>query len=124
MNIQRMADRRRQTIDRLLEAGKLRGEAVSLPPSAWTVDEIAGPNITDKETVLAFAKMASNAYIVIPHTGEWEDVRSKHKSLLSPVLTPNRLVEVSTTPKTLAGKTMVFAATSSQTQRTRRLSLV
>ncbi|TKA64263.1 putative lipase ATG15-1, partial [Cryomyces minteri] len=26
------------------------------------------------ETVLAFARMASNAYILEPHTGEWEDV--------------------------------------------------
>ncbi|GAB7350586.1 hypothetical protein MBLNU459_g1159t1 [Dothideomycetes sp. NU459] len=74
LQIQRLADRRRQTVDRLLEAGRLRGEAVSLPPSAWTIDTVAGPNITDKETVLSFAKMASNAYILVPHTGEWEDV--------------------------------------------------
>lgn len=74
MSIQRMADRSRKTIDRLLEAGQLRGEAVSLPPSAWTVDDIPGPNITDKETVLSFARMAANAYVQEPNTGEWEDV--------------------------------------------------
>lgn len=74
ITIQRMVDRRKSTIDRLLEAGRLRGEAVSLPPSAWTTEDIPGPNITDKETVLSFARMAANAYITLPHTGEWEDV--------------------------------------------------
>lgn len=52
----------------------MRGEAVSLPPSAWTVDEISGPNITDKETVLSFARMAANAYVQEPFTGDWEQV--------------------------------------------------
>lgn len=61
----------------------MRGEAASLPPSAWTIDEIAGPNITDKETVLSFAKMASNAYILVPHTGEWEDVRERIRRILA-----------------------------------------
>lgn len=69
-----MADRSRKTVDRLLEAGQLRGEAVSLPPSAWTIDDIPGPNITDKETVLSFARMAANAYVQEPNTGEWEDI--------------------------------------------------
>ncbi|TKA65567.1 putative lipase ATG15-1, partial [Cryomyces minteri] len=72
--IQRLADRRRSRVESLLEAGRMQGQAMPLPPSAWTVDETQGPNITDKETVLAFARMASNAYILEPHTGEWEDV--------------------------------------------------
>ncbi|KAK8192500.1 putative lipase atg15 [Zalaria obscura] len=74
MTIQRMADRRRETVDKLLEAGRLRGEAASLPPSAWSMDEIPGPNISDKETVITFARMAANAYILTPGDGEWEDV--------------------------------------------------
>lgn len=45
-----------------------------LSPSAWTIDEVAGPSITDKETVLSLAKMTSDAYILEPQTGEWEDV--------------------------------------------------
>lgn len=52
----------------------MRGEAVSLPPSAWTIDDIPGPNISDKETVLSFARMASNAYVQEPNTGDWQDV--------------------------------------------------
>ena len=74
-DIQRMADRRSSTIDRLLDYAGLHGEAVSLPASAWTVDEIPGPNHTDKLTVLTFAKMAGNAYVTEPWTGEWQDVR-------------------------------------------------
>lgn len=46
-----------------------------LPASAWTVDEVPGPNYTDKATVITFAKMAANAYIQEPWTGEWHDVK-------------------------------------------------
>lgn len=74
LNIQRLADRRRETIDSILEVGRMTGKAVDLPLSAWTTDEVPAPNITDKETVLSFARMASNAYILEPHTGDWEDV--------------------------------------------------
>jgi lipase ATG15 len=76
MNIQRLADRSKETIDGILEFGRTRGRAVQLAAEDWTIDEIAGPNITDKETVISFARMASNAYILEPHTGEWEDVGS------------------------------------------------
>jgi lipase ATG15 len=50
------------------------GRAVDLPISAWTTDEVPGPDVTDKESVLAHARMASDAYILEPHTGDWEDV--------------------------------------------------
>ncbi|KAK5001133.1 putative lipase atg15 [Elasticomyces elasticus] len=74
LSIQRLLDRRRENIDLILEAGRLQGQAVELPPSAWTVDDILGPNITDKDTVLSFARMAANAYILEPNTGDWEDI--------------------------------------------------
>lgn len=74
MSIQRMVDRRRATVDSILDTGRQVGRAVTLPASAWEVDEIPGPNVTDKETVLAFAKMASNAYVTDPTGADWEDV--------------------------------------------------
>ncbi|KAF2731839.1 autophagy related lipase Atg15 [Polyplosphaeria fusca] len=74
VNIERLVDRGRETIDGILDWGRMKGRAVQLAAEDWTVDEIAGPNITDKETVLSFARMASDAYILEPHTGEWEDV--------------------------------------------------
>lgn len=74
MNIQRLIDRSKETIDGILDWGRMTGKAVQLAAEEWTVDEIVGPNVTDKETVLSFARMASNAYILEPHTGEWQSV--------------------------------------------------
>ena len=74
LSIERLVDRSRETIDGILEWGRMRGKAVQLAADDWTVDELQGPNVTDKETVLSFARMASNAYILEPHTGEWKDV--------------------------------------------------
>jgi lipase ATG15 len=74
MSIERLADRSREAIDGMLEWGRAKGRAVQLAAEDWTVDDMAGPNVTDRETVLSFARMASNAYILEPNTGEWEDV--------------------------------------------------
>jgi len=74
MSIQRLADRSREAIDGMLEWGRLRGRAVELQAEDWTIDEIAGPNVTDKETILSFARMALNAYTLEPNTGDWVDV--------------------------------------------------
>ena len=74
LSIQRLADRSQANIDRILDAGRARGSPLALDASAWTVDEVAGPNVTDKETVLSFARMAANAYITDDDGTEWEDV--------------------------------------------------
>ncbi|MCJ1363075.1 putative lipase atg15 [Acarospora aff. strigata] len=74
LDIQRLSDRRISTIEPLLAAARSSGDVSVLSPSAWTFDQVAGPNVTDKETVLSLAKMSSDAYIQEPQTGEWEDV--------------------------------------------------
>ena len=74
LTIQRLANRSTANIDDILDYGHIHGTPVALPASAWSVDEVLGPNVSDKETVLSFARMASNAYILEPHTGDWEDV--------------------------------------------------
>lgn len=74
MHIQRLVDRSKDTIDGILDWGRRTGKGVQLAAEDWTIDEIPGPNVSDKETVLSFARMASNAYILEPHTGQWEDV--------------------------------------------------
>ncbi|KAH7400993.1 Alpha/Beta hydrolase protein [Phaeosphaeria sp. MPI-PUGE-AT-0046c] len=58
----------------MLEWGRAKGRAVQLAADDWIIDDVPGPNVTDRETVLSFARMASNAYILEPNTGEWEDV--------------------------------------------------
>ncbi|KAE9979202.1 hypothetical protein EG328_001038 [Venturia inaequalis] len=74
INIQRLADRRHETIDAILDAKRETGQPVALDASAWTVDEIYGPNVTDKETVLSMARVAANAYVTGRDNSEWLDV--------------------------------------------------
>ncbi|KAF2167291.1 hypothetical protein M409DRAFT_66303 [Zasmidium cellare ATCC 36951] len=75
LNIQRLAKRKPSDIDALLDHAYHHGEAIDLPSTAWTEDKIAGPNITDKSTILTFAKMAANAYVLTPADGEWQPVK-------------------------------------------------
>jgi lipase ATG15 len=72
--IERLVDRRPSVVDPMVAAAREQGELWTLSPSAWTVDDVPGPNITDKETILAFARMAANAYIEVPGTEDWEDI--------------------------------------------------
>ena len=74
LSIERLVDRSASNINTILDFGRMTGRAMSLPASDWTIDEISGPNVSDKETVLSFARMAANAYILEPNTEEWEDV--------------------------------------------------
>ncbi|KAG7002031.1 lipase atg15 [Physcia stellaris] len=72
--IQRLADRRFEVVDALMSSARLSGYTTKTEASAWTMDEVSAPNITDKDTVLSLANMAANAYIEVPGTGNWEDV--------------------------------------------------
>lgn len=71
INIERLAKRKPADIDHLLEHAEIHGQAASLPATAWTVDELAGPNVTDRESVLSFARMAANAYVQEHNKGDW-----------------------------------------------------
>nr|POE89818.1 putative lipase atg15 [Quercus suber] len=70
-NVQRLVKREKADMDKILAYFDVYGAAPELPSSAWTVDEVAGPNITDKETILSFARMAANAYIQEHDNSEW-----------------------------------------------------
>ncbi|KAL8818406.1 MAG: hypothetical protein Q9223_002960 [Gallowayella weberi] len=72
--IQRLSDRSLPVLQHLISTARLTGVPPAIAPSAWTLDEVAGPNLTDKETVVSLALMAANAYTENPNTGEWEDV--------------------------------------------------
>lgn len=71
--IQRLSDRRYEVIDALMTSARL-GYPSILDASAWTIDDVPAPNITDKETVLNLANIAANAYIKVPLEGDWSDV--------------------------------------------------
>lgn len=75
ISIQRLRERSPGQVEALLETARKNTEVVTLSPSAWTVDELAGPNVTDKDTVLSFAEMSASAYDYPPSTGNWKDVK-------------------------------------------------
>lgn len=72
--IQRLVDRRPSVVEPMVAASREQGEVWSLSPSAWTIDDVPGPNVTDKETVLTLAQMTANAYTEEPNTGDWRDI--------------------------------------------------
>jgi lipase ATG15 len=74
MNIQRLKDRRPSVVDPMVAAAREEGGFWALSPSAWTMDNLQGPDVTDKETVITFAQMAANSYVEAPNTGDWKDV--------------------------------------------------
>ncbi|KAI5122899.1 hypothetical protein M0805_007577 [Coniferiporia weirii] len=51
----------------------LRGESTLLP---WDEDEVPGPDVTDRETLLTLAKMTYNSYVE-PADPDWYDVGSE-----------------------------------------------
>jgi lipase ATG15 len=75
LKIERLAKRKHADINDLLDYAYIHGSPADLPSTAWTQDDIAGPNITDKKTIITFAKMASNAYYMNPEDPEWRDVK-------------------------------------------------
>ena len=73
--IERLSDRSLARVHDLYQTARSKGSPPVLESSAWTLDEVAGPNVTDKETVLSLAKMAWDAYTREPGTGEWQDLK-------------------------------------------------
>lgn len=47
---------------------------ISSKDLVWIDQEITVPNVTDRNTVVSLAIMASNAYVDIPFTGDWMNV--------------------------------------------------
>ena len=48
-------------MDALMSSARLSGYAATTDISAWTIDDVPAPNVTDKETVVSLANMAANA---------------------------------------------------------------
>ncbi len=73
-NIQRLVNRRVEDVKPLLDTARNYGASHYLPPSAWTSDEVLGPNVTDKNSIISLALMAANAYDVDRRNSDWVDV--------------------------------------------------
>ncbi|KAL2181866.1 Alpha/Beta hydrolase protein [Thermothelomyces heterothallicus CBS 202.75] len=74
LRIQRLVDRRPSVVDPIVAESRKQGFVSVLSPSAWTIDDVPGPNVTDKDTVLTLALMAADAYVEKPGEADWEDV--------------------------------------------------
>ncbi|OTA66765.1 alpha/beta-hydrolase [Hypoxylon sp. EC38] len=72
--IERLVDRRPSTVDPLVAEARQRGYVIASDPTAWTVDDVPGPDVTDKETVLTMALIASDAYVENPTLPDWDEV--------------------------------------------------
>lgn len=74
IQIERLKDRQPSTIDGYLAHARYFGQTVALDASAWTLDDVMAPNVTDKETIINLAYMAANAYVPVVGEGEWTNV--------------------------------------------------
>ncbi|KAK4226682.1 autophagy protein atg15 [Podospora fimiseda] len=74
MQMIRLANRRPSVVDPMVAESRQRGFVSVLSPSAWTMDTIPGPNVTDRDTVLTLAYMAADAYVETEGEADWEDV--------------------------------------------------
>jgi lipase ATG15 len=73
-SIERLKDRRPSVVDPLVAQARQHGYATILDASAWTVDDVPTPDVTDKITVLAMAYMAADAYVESDDLPDWEEV--------------------------------------------------
>lgn len=74
MRIERLADRRPSVVDPMVAFARERGYVAVLGADAWTLDEIAGPDISDKDTIVSMAYMAADAYVRTPEEPDWTEV--------------------------------------------------
>ncbi|KAI4596354.1 putative lipase atg15 [Pestalotiopsis sp. 9143b] len=72
--IERLVDRRPMVVDPMVAEARSRGYVLAGMPSAWTLDDVSGPDVTDKGTVLTMALIASDAYVEKPSMPDWDDV--------------------------------------------------
>ncbi|KAI1824435.1 Alpha/Beta hydrolase protein [Xylaria intraflava] len=73
-SIERLVDRRPSTVDPLVAAAREQGYTLATSPSAWTIDDVPTPDITDKQTVLTMALIVSDAYVESPESPDWDEV--------------------------------------------------
>ena len=68
----------------------MRGQSSALH---WEEDEIPGPDVSKRETLLLLAKMTSNAYIE-PNTDGWYNLTDEWDIVRRPTSSPSRIIFV------------------------------
>lgn len=69
--IDRLRDRRPLIVESLLRNAQYQGQTPALEAAAWISEHVPGPNVTDKQTVLNLAVMASDAYLPTSDDPAW-----------------------------------------------------
>ncbi|RAO67791.1 uncharacterized protein BHQ10_003803 [Talaromyces amestolkiae] len=77
LNIHRLADRRPAAIENHRANARSSEGTFTVPNNAWVTDEISGPDVTNKNTIINFAKMTANDYIAEPGTGDWNQITGR-----------------------------------------------
>lgn len=72
--IERLRDRRPSVVDPLVTQSRRQGFMAVMDASAWTMDSVLSPDITDKESVLALAYMTADAYVADESQPDWEEI--------------------------------------------------
>ncbi|KAF4582882.1 triacylglycerol lipase [Ophiocordyceps camponoti-floridani] len=72
--MERMADRRPSVVDPIVAQSRRNGFAAVMDASAWIMDQVSSPDVTDKNTVLSMAYMAADAYVDNDGEPNWLDV--------------------------------------------------
>ncbi|KAI0481739.1 Alpha/Beta hydrolase protein [Xylaria cf. heliscus] len=72
--IERLVNRRPDIVDPLVAAAREQGYVLASSPSAWTIDDVPAPDVTDKETVLTMALIVADAYVESPGQPDWDEV--------------------------------------------------
>ncbi|KAK5997438.1 Putative lipase ATG15 [Cladobotryum mycophilum] len=76
ITMERLADRRPSVVDPIVAESRRRGFVAALDVSAWTMDQVSSPDVTDKNTVLSMAYMTADAYVEKEGQADWQDVGS------------------------------------------------
>lgn len=75
-NVVRLRDRSPDTMESMI-LHSLNYPRINIEDSMmWGIDNIIAPNVTDPETILQLAKLASNAYARLPTDPSWRDVEN------------------------------------------------
>ncbi|ERF71576.1 hypothetical protein EPUS_00565 [Endocarpon pusillum Z07020] len=69
--IDRLLDRQPLRVESLLRNAQYQGQTADLEAAEWISEHVPGPNVTDKQTVLNLAVMASDAYVPASDDPAW-----------------------------------------------------
>lgn len=76
LSMKRMSDRSPDFLEGYLDFAMDSPSMAAKVTVDWVDDDVVVPNVTDKETIMSLALMSSNAYVRIPHTGDWRNISS------------------------------------------------